>query len=96
LYFGASNQQNLKPNEDFELNPVLNSKVEEIGEVVLVGNSKKRIEGVTSIDPVIIRKIPGANAGIENIIKKIDFKDSLLQADSRSSEDRYCLLPKTS
>jgi len=61
----------LKPNEDFELNPVLNSKVEEIGEVVLVGNSKKRIEGVTTIDPVIIRKIPGANAGIENIIKTL-------------------------
>ena len=61
----------LKPNEDFEFNPVLNSKVEEIGEVVLVGNSKKRIEGVTTIDPVVIRKIPGANAGIENIIKTL-------------------------
>ncbi len=61
----------LKPNEDYELNPVLNSKVEEIGEVVLVGNNKKRIEGVTTIDPVVIRKIPGANAGIENIIKTL-------------------------
>jgi hypothetical protein len=61
----------LKPNEDYELNPVLNSKVEEIGEVVLIGNNKKRIEGVTTIDPVVIRKIPGANAGIENIIKTL-------------------------
>ena len=61
----------LKPNEDYELNPVLNSKVEEIGEVVLIGNNKKRIEGVTTIDPVVIRKIPGANAGIENILKTL-------------------------
>ena len=62
---------NLKPNEDFELNPVMNSKVEEFGEVFVTGNSKKRIEGVTTIDPVVIRKIPGANAGIENIIKTL-------------------------
>ena len=61
----------LKPNEDFEFNPVLNARVEEIGEVVVTGNSKKRIEGVTTIDPVIIRTIPGANAGIENIIKTL-------------------------
>ena len=62
---------NLKPNEDFELNPVMNSKVEEFGEVFVTGNSKKRIEGVTTIDPVIIRKIPGANAGIENVLKTL-------------------------
>lgn len=62
---------NLKPNEDFELNPVLNSKVEEFGEVTVKGNSKKRIEGVTTIDPIVVRKIPGANAGIENIIKTL-------------------------
>ena len=61
----------LKPNEDYEFNPVLNTNVKEIGEVVLVGNSKKRIEGVTSIDPVVIRKIPGANPGVENIIKTL-------------------------
>lgn len=61
----------LKTNEDFELNPVLNSKIEQMGELVITSNSKKRIEGVTTIDPVIIRMIPGANAGIENIIKTL-------------------------
>ena len=61
----------LKPNEDFEFNPVLNARVEEIGEVVVIGNTKKRVEGVTTIDPVVIRTIPGANAGIENIIKTL-------------------------
>jgi len=61
----------LKPNEDYELNPVLSSKVEQIGEVTVTGSNKKRIEGLTVIDPVIIRRIPGANAGIENIIKTL-------------------------
>lgn len=61
----------LRPNEDFEFNPVMNANVQEIGEVVVSGTSKKRIDGVTTIDPVVIRKIPGANAGIENIIKTL-------------------------
>lgn len=61
----------LKPNEDYELNPVLSSKVEQIGEVTVTGSNKKRVEGITAIDPVIIRRIPGANAGIENIIKTL-------------------------
>ncbi len=61
----------LKTNEDFELNPVLNSKIEQMGELVITSNSKKRIDGVTTIDPVIIRMIPGANAGIENILKTL-------------------------
>jgi hypothetical protein len=61
----------LKPNEDYEFNPVLSSKVEQIGEVTVTGANKKRVEGITAIDPVIIRRIPGANAGIENIIKTL-------------------------
>ena len=61
----------LKNNEDFEFNPVMNTNVQEIGEVIVSGTNKKRVEGVTTIDPVVIRKIPGANAGIENIIKTL-------------------------
>lgn len=61
----------LNANEDFEFNPVMNANVQEIGEVIVSGTSKKRIEGVTTIDPVVIRKIPGANPGIENIIKTL-------------------------
>jgi len=61
----------LNTNEDYELNPILNSKIEQIGEVVVTGSRKKRIEGVTTIDPVVIRRIPGANSGIENIIKTL-------------------------
>ena len=61
----------LNKNEDYEFNPVLNTSQETIGVIELVGVSEKRISGVTAIPPSIIRKIPGANAGIENIIKTL-------------------------
>ena len=61
----------LLPNEDFELNPVLNTKSEQIGEIVVYGTSKKKVEGVTVIEPAMIRKIAGANAGVENILKTL-------------------------
>ena len=61
----------LKKNEDFEFYPVLNDRVNQIGPVTVTGTSKKRVEGVTSIDPVVIRTIPGANAGIENVLKTL-------------------------
>ncbi len=59
----------LKTNQDFEFNPVM-TDAEEITEVV-VGNDRKRIQGITNIDPDIIRKITGANAGVENILKTL-------------------------
>ncbi len=61
----------LKPNEDYELNLVLNSNVEQIGEVVISNNNRKQVEGITSISPKVIRLIPGANAGVENILKTL-------------------------
>jgi hypothetical protein len=32
-------------------------------------NSKKQVQGITTIAPEVIQKNPGANAGIENILK---------------------------
>jgi hypothetical protein len=62
----------LKPNEDYEFNITLKSNIEQIGEVVVTkNNSRKRVEGVTSISPKAIRLIPGANAGVENILKTL-------------------------
>ena len=60
----------LKPNEDLEFNPVMSSQSEEMGELILI-NNKKRFQGITTIDPAVIRRIPGANAGIENILKTL-------------------------
>jgi hypothetical protein len=61
----------LKPNEDYELNVVLNDKAEQMGEVIVIANNRKRVQGITTIEPAVIRKIPGANAGVENILKSL-------------------------
>ncbi len=61
----------LKSNEDYEFNPQLSDKAESLGEVTVTAGNRKRIQGITVIDPEVIRKIPGANAGIENIIKTL-------------------------
>ncbi len=59
----------LKKNEDYEFYPLLNNSTEQIGEVVVVGKNKKRVEGLQSVSPVVIRRIPGANSGVESVIK---------------------------
>lgn len=61
----------LSANSDYELNPVMKMDVEQIGEVVLDTRKNKRVEGITSISPEAIRKIPGANAGVENLLKSL-------------------------
>ena len=61
----------LKPNEDYEFNIVLKNNVEQMGEVIISNNSRKRVEGVTTISPRAVRLIPGANAGVENILKTL-------------------------
>mgnify|MGYP000645718092 CR=1 FL=1 len=61
----------LSPNEDFEWNPLLNNAVAQIGTVVLDAKKRKQIKGIVSISPEAIRKIPGANAGVENLLKSL-------------------------
>jgi hypothetical protein len=58
----------LKVNEVYEFNVVMSSTIEQLGDVVIV-NNRKRIQGITTIEPETIRKIPGANPGVENILK---------------------------
>ena len=59
----------LKPNEIMEFNPVLNTRQEQMSEVIITAKNNKRIQGITNITPELLRKIPGANAGVENILK---------------------------
>ncbi|BDB54827.1 TonB-dependent receptor [Flavobacterium ammoniigenes] len=61
----------LKPNESIEFNPVLNTLQEQMSEVIVTAKNTKRIQGITSITPEVLRKIPGANAGVENILKTL-------------------------
>ncbi|TNJ42202.1 TonB-dependent receptor [Tamlana fucoidanivorans] len=59
---------NLKNGEILEFNPVMNSSVEQIATVIIMGDRKKEVEGIITLKPETIRKIPGANAGVENLL----------------------------
>ncbi len=61
----------LQANEDYEFNPTLKVDVAQIGTVVIDAKKRKRVEGITSISPEAIRKIPGANAGVENVLTSL-------------------------
>ncbi len=61
----------LTSNEVFVFNPVMSSSEEQMGEVFVSSKNKKRVQGITNVDVAAIKKIPGANAGIENILKTL-------------------------
>lgn len=61
----------LSNGEDFEFNPVMKINVAQIDEVTVTNSGRKAVEGVTNISPEAIRLIPGANAGVENILKSL-------------------------
>ncbi|MFT4831719.1 MAG: hypothetical protein ACI815_001369 [Psychroserpens sp.] len=59
----------LSSNETFEFNPVLKEGMTQVDGVTVTATGEKRIEGITTISPAVIRRIPGANAGVENVLK---------------------------
>ncbi|MFS4456614.1 carboxypeptidase-like regulatory domain-containing protein [Maribacter sp. 2304DJ31-5] len=59
----------LTTNETYLFNPVLKTDAIQVAEVTVSPNGEKRVNGIRSISPESIRKIPGANAGVENILK---------------------------
>lgn len=59
---------NLKNGEYFEFNPVMNTTVEQMSTVVISSRRQKDIEGITTLNPETIRKLPSANAGVENLL----------------------------
>ena len=61
---------NLKPNEDFEWNPILGTFTETIETVVISGKNRK-IDGGTAVSPVIIRRMTSANGGVESLLKTL-------------------------
>ncbi len=73
-YIGLKNLQftiNLEDNQEYELNPVLKSNIEQISEVVISGRERKVVEGITILDPETIRTTPSANAGVEGLLKSL-------------------------
>lgn len=65
----------LKTNANIEFNPVLKTDVEQLGIVTINGNvrrqEKKRAQGIITLSPEAIRNTPGANAGVENLLKSL-------------------------
>lgn len=61
--------ETLTENQSLELNIRLTDATEQLQEIIINQDLRKRFEGTTIISPDVIRKIPGANAGVENIVK---------------------------
>ena len=59
----------LTTNETFEFNPVLKVDIIQIDEVSVSATGERRLENILNVTPETIRKIPGANSGVETILK---------------------------
>ncbi len=59
----------LTTNETFEFNPVLKTGAIQIAGVEVSPTGQKSVEGIVTVAPELVRKIPGANAGVENLLK---------------------------
>lgn len=62
---------NLKANANIEFNPILKTDVEQLSTVVINSNSRQREQGIVTISPEAIRNTPGAQAGVENLLKSL-------------------------
>src|SRR5690606_33286309 len=70
-YLPVTYVESLRENQSFELNIRLSDASEQLQELVIDKNLRQRFEGTTIISPDVIRRIPGANAGVENILKTL-------------------------
>ncbi|WGK66367.1 TonB-dependent receptor [Croceiramulus getboli] len=61
----------LADQESFEFNPVLQIDREQISEVIVAADGRRQAEGVVALSPEMIRKIPGANPGVENLLQTL-------------------------
>ncbi|MEO9891241.1 TonB-dependent receptor [Aurantibacter sp.] len=59
----------LNTNEIFEFNPIMKANAIQVDGVTVTPTGEKNVEGVTTVPPKLVRRIPGANAGVENILK---------------------------
>ncbi len=66
----VSLQLQLQNAESFEFHPILKENIAQIGEIVL-RNNQKNIFGIQHIDARQVREIPGANPGVENLLKTL-------------------------
>ncbi|WP_339611098.1 carboxypeptidase-like regulatory domain-containing protein, partial [uncultured Planktosalinus sp.] len=62
---------NFESNEDFEFNPIMEFDIEGIDEVIISSRQNKQVQGIVNLTPETIRKTPGAQAGVENLLKSL-------------------------
>ncbi len=55
----------------FEFNPVLSTEIEQIVEVYISNTKTGEFAGITNISPTVIKTIPGAQPGVENLLKSL-------------------------
>lgn len=61
----------LGPGEVYEFNPVMNTVVDQFAEVVVQADRQRTVRGMVTLSPQTIRKISGANAGVENLLMSL-------------------------
>ncbi|MDP5100977.1 MAG: carboxypeptidase-like regulatory domain-containing protein, partial [Nonlabens sp.] len=61
----------LRTNEQFWFNPVMKVNIEQIVTIVIERRNTREFAGITTIDPPLLRKIPGAQPGVENLLKSL-------------------------
>lgn len=62
---------NLKNGEEVEFHPVMDDTIEQMATVVISGKTRKDVQGIITLQPETIRNIPGANSGVENLLKTL-------------------------
>ncbi|MDB9858582.1 carboxypeptidase-like regulatory domain-containing protein [Flavobacteriaceae bacterium] len=73
-HIGHKNVQatlNLSNNEDYELNPVMKTDIEQIATVIISGRENKRVEGITTLSPEAIRRMPSAISGVTSLLTSL-------------------------
>jgi len=73
-HIGHKNVQatlNLSNNEDYEVNPVMKTDIEQIATVVISGRENKRVEGITTLSPEAIRRMPSAISGVTSLLTSL-------------------------
>ncbi len=59
----------LTTNETYAFSPVMKINTIQIDSVTVTATGEKKVAGIVTINPTIVQTIPGANAGIENVLK---------------------------
>ncbi len=59
----------LTTNQVFAFNPVMKTDAIQIDSVEVTAMGAKSISGISNLSPELVQKIPGVNAGVENLLK---------------------------